>query len=278
METIEVTPKELNISEFKKRTAFEKDAKQIINYDCLITQENKPIILYKKLNVDLNAILWAVSTIEYATSKRTAGLLSTSSTFGYMPRRALLRDYCHASAMAKKFPKQHYIICEFAKEMIKLYEDYFPDTLEKHYTTLTDNIRPEWALPGTPFTSGIVNKNNPLKYHHDSGNFAGMLSNMLCLKNKVSGGRLACPEYDIKFEVENGYVVIFNGQEILHGVTPIKPQGIDSYRYTVVYYTMKQMWKCDSVNEEVMRIRQVKKEREFKRLTYEGLDKIPGTR
>jgi len=126
-------------------------------------------------------------------------------------------------------------------------------------------------MEGTPFTSGIVNKNNPLKYHHDSGNFKNVLSNMIVLKRGVKGGRLSCPEYDIKFECDDNCVVIFDGAQILHGVTPIiKPEGEETYRYSVVYYSLEQMWKCDSVNEEVKRIRKVKKEREFKRIQESG--------
>lgn len=84
--------------------------------------------------------------------------------------------------------------------------------------------------------------------------------------NVIEGGRLSIPEYDIKLEIADDTLVIFNGQEILHGVTPIKKTHPKGYRYTVVYYSMEQMWKCDSLNEETDRIRKKKKEREFKRL------------
>jgi hypothetical protein len=169
--------------------------------------------------------------------------------------------------MARNFPKQHFVICDFSRELTKLYEEYFPETLKRHYELTEQKVRPEWKLEGTPFTSGIVNKNNPLKYHHDAGNFKTVLSNMIVLKRGVKGGRLACPEYDIKFECADNHVVIFDGQQILHGVTPIiKPGDEKAYRYSVVYYSLEQMWNCDSVNEEVKRIRKVKKEREHKRL------------
>ena len=88
---------------------------------------------------------------------------------------------------------------------------------------------------------------------------------MLVLKNKVKGGRLACPGYDITLECADNHVVIFNGQNILHGVTPIERLSKDSYRYTVVYYSLEQMWRYDGVNEELERIRKVRKERELKR-------------
>jgi hypothetical protein len=263
---LEVKPVDLNFADYKKRRANEDDCSQLIDYDCLVTVDGIPKILYKKIEVDTSPIRWAVKNIKYSSSTRTDGLKTTSAIFGFSPRNVLRKDFCSATAMAKSFPKPHYVICNFSKELTKLYEEYFPETIKRHYELADKKVRDDWKMEGTPFTSGIVNKNNPLKYHHDSGNFKNVLSNMLVLKRGVTGGRLACPEFDIKFECSDDYVVIFDGAQILHGVTPIiKPEGDDTYRYTVVYYSLEQMWKCDSVNEEVKRIRKVKKEREFKR-------------
>lgn len=266
MKILEITPKDVDFSAFKKRRALEVDCSQLIDEDCLITVGGVPKILYKKIEADTAPIRWAVKTIKYGTSTRTAGLKTTSAIFGFSPRNVLRKDFCSATSMAKNFPKQHFVICDFSRQLTKLYEKYFPETLKRHYEIADKKVKPEWKMEGTPFTSGIVNKNNPLKYHHDSGNFKNVLSNMLVLKRGVQGGRLACPEFDIKFECADNHVVIFDGAQILHGVTPInKPEGEDTYRYTAVYYSLEQMWKCDSVNEEVKRIRKVKKEREFKR-------------
>ena len=70
----------------------------------------------------------------------------------------------------------------------------------------------------------------------------------------------------MKFEIEDNTILIFDGQSIVHGVTPLKKYSNDSYRYTIVYYSLEQMWKCDTIKEEVLRIRKLKKEREFKRI------------
>lgn len=273
LKVLEINPVELNLSEYKKRSAKESDANILIDYDCLITENGSPKILYKKIEADTDPLRWAVKNIKYSTSQRTAGLKTTSAIFGFSPRNVLRKDFCSSTAMARSFPKQHYIICEFSKTLTKLYEEYFPETLARHYELADKKVKKEWKLEGTPFTSGIVNKNNPLKYHHDAGNFKNVLSNMIVLKRGVQGGRLACPEYNLKFEYADNHVVIFDGAQILHGVTPIiKPESEDCYRYSVVYYSLEQMWKCDAVNEEIKRIRKVKKEREFKRVKgSEGL-------
>ena len=249
------------------RSAVEDDCSQLVDYDCLVNVNGSPRILYCKIECSSNILKWAVKTIDYEENIRTNGLKTNSAIFGYSPRIVMRKDFCSATAMARKFPKQHLVICNFAKELINLYEKHFPDTIEKHYEICKTKIKEEWKLDGTPFTSGIVNKNNPLKYHHDAGNFKNVLSNMIVLKNGVIGGRLSCPEYDLKFQCADNTVVIFDGAEILHGVTPIiKPEGENFYRYSIVYYSLEQMWKCENVKDEVKRIRRVKKEREFKRI------------
>ena len=266
MKTIEIHKREINLKNYKRRSALEEDCTTLIDEDCIITSNGEPIIYYSKTKIDTSALRWAVNTVKYNKLERTGGLVSHSTVFGYIPRRVLLADFCHAALMATKFPKQHYIITNFAKDLEQTYTDYFLETYEKHKAIIKERIKEEWKIENSVFTSGIVNKDNPLKYHHDRGNFKGVLSNMVCFKKGIKGGRLSIPEYDIKLEIADDTLVIFNGQEILHGVTPIKKTHPKGYRYTVVYYSMEQMWKCDSLNEETDRIRKKKKEREFKRL------------
>ena len=269
MKILEIQPKKVYFKTYKMRSATEDDCSQLVDYDCLVTVNGSPRILYCKEEASTANLRWEVKTIEYEETTRTNGLKTRSAIFGFSPRVTMRKDFCSATAMARNFPKQHHVICCFAQELIKLYETFFSETLERHYQHCNLKVKNEWKLPGTPFTSGIVNKNNPLKYHHDAGNFKNVLSNMIVLKRGVGGGRLACPEFDLKFECADNHVVIFDGAQILHGVTPIiKPEGDENcYRYSVVYYSLEQMWNCENINEEVKRIRKVKKEREFKRIS-----------
>lgn len=269
MKILEIQPKKVDFKIFKMRSALETDCEQLVDYDCLVTVDGIPRILYCKIEPNLTTSLrWAVKSIEYLKDNRINGLNSNSAIFGFSPRSPVRKDFCSATAMSRNFPKQHYIICEFAKELVKLYENHFPETLERHYKVIVDKVKEEWKLASTPFTSGIVNKNNPLKYHHDAGNFKNVLSNMIVMKRGVIGGRLACPEFNLKFECDDNYVVIFDGAEILHGVTPIiKPENDNCYRYSVVYYSLEQMWNCENINDEIKRIRKVKKQRELKRIS-----------
>lgn len=271
MKIIEIVPAKLDVSTFKKRTALDSDAEHLINYDCLITENGVPRILYVKLNNDTDALRWAVKSIKYSNGVRARGLKSQSAIFGYKPKVPMRQDFCSSTSMINNFPKQHYFITEYAKKLTKYYKEYFPDIFQIHEDIVKEKILDQWTIKDTPFTSGIVNKDNPLKYHHDTGNFKGVLSNMVAFKKGMQGGRLIFPEYNIKLEIDDNTLSVFDGQSILHGVSNFEKDNDEAYRYTIVYYSLEQMWKCDTVNEEVNRIRKVKKEREFKRLDPEHL-------
>lgn len=274
MKELHLERNEIDVAKFKKRTAKRSDVSRVIKEDVIIYCDNEPVILYKKLNTDTSALRWAVKNIGYSTGKRSRGLVSTSAIFGYSPRIAMRHDYCTVTAMAINEKKQHYVITQFAKELVGYYKEHFPERYEFHTKLVEERVMKDWTIGGSPFTSGIVNKNNQLKYHYDAGNFKGVLSNMVVFKKDVSGGYLVIPEFDLALEVADETVTIFNGQDILHGVSTIEYDNEHAYRYSAVYYSLEQMWKCEPLDDEIARIRKVKTEREHKRLDEEHLDTL----
>lgn len=274
MKELHLTRREIDIDKFKKRTALRSDVSTLIKEDVIIYVDNQPVLFYKKLEEDTSALRWAVKNIQYATGKRSRGLVSTSAIFGYSPRLAMRHDYCTVTAMAINQKKQHHIITSFAKQLVGYYEKYFPESYDFHNKTVEERVMKDWTIGGSPFTSGIVNKNNQLKYHFDRGNFKGVLSNMVVFKKDIQGGYLIIPELDIALEVADKTLTIFNGQEILHGVSTIEYNNEHAYRYSAVYYSLEQMWKCEPLNDEIARIRKVKTERERNRLDPEHLDTL----
>ena len=104
------------------------------------------------------------------------------------------------------------------------------------------------------FTSGIANKNNVIDYHFDKGNFKRCHSVMIGFKKNCTGGFLSVPQLGIKFDISDNSIISFDGQSLIHGVTPISisPGG---FRYTVVYYSLSQMWKCVPIDEELIEFR-----------------------
>jgi len=271
MKVIDVIKKEVNLKEYKSRYASETDAEILIKGDTLLVENGTPILLYKKIDwCDTEELRNACKTIKYVTATRLAsaekhGITTTSAIFGFRGRNALRQDYCSVTSMATKNPNEHSIICNFAGNLSEIYKQYFPETY-KYHNEKSNEVLSEWRIPNSVFTSGIVNKDNVLQYHHDSGNIDGALSNMVAFKNGVAGGMLVLPEYNIKLQIEDNTLTIFNGQGIVHGVTPFKKFTEDAYRYTIVYYSLQRMWKCETIKEEVKRIRKVKRVREIKRI------------
>jgi hypothetical protein len=275
MRIIEITPKQIDHNDYIKRTALESDVSTLIKEDTIITVNGVPEVYYTILTPDqLKNIRWAVKNIKYPTTTRTGGLKTQSKIFGYSPRNALRNDYCNITSMSEEETKQHTIITDFGKVLTEYYKEYMPNDFNAHEKVVVERVKSDWIIKDTPFTSGIVNKNNPLKYHHDAGNFKGLMSNMLVLKKDVSGGYLIIPELDVALECPDGALVIFNGQRILHGVSPIQYGNNKAYRYSVVYYSLEHMWKCETIDEEIARIRNLKMERENNRLDPEHIDKL----
>jgi hypothetical protein len=110
--------------------------------------------------------------------------------------------------------------------------------------TATSSISENWKLPGTPWTSGIINDTAALPYHRDSNNIKGTWSAMLSLKHHIDGGYLHIADYDVYFAVPHGSLSMFDGQSLLHGVTPFRMQTPEAHRYTIVAYSRSAMKKC----------------------------------
>lgn len=265
MRTIEIQRQALNFKEYVKRRAYEGDFQTLIKDEVLVTENGQPRILYIRLPENKTKFIrQACKNIRYEKNIRTTGLKTQSRIFGYNPRNTIRKDYCSATSMAAESPIEHSIICEFGEYLASIYKEYFPEVYGKHRDLVEAHNLAEWRLKNTPFTSGIVNKDNALKYHFDSGNITNVLSNMVVFKRNIGGGYLSCPEFGIGLEAADNTAVLFDGQNILHGVTPIQanPGG---YRYSVVYYSLRQMWNCLPITEEIARARQVRINRETKR-------------
>lgn len=268
--------KEINTKEFVKRSALDSDYDELVRENLILLKKGKPIIVYLVIpempSVDMVKVL---KRIRYLSGKRTSGLKTKSRIFGYSPREKIRKDYCSSTGLAYEDPEAHDYICKFGSAVSGYYRRYCPEIFLQHMNMTKEKILEEWVIKESPFTSGIINKNNPLKYHFDTGNFEQVYSNMIAFKKDCVGGHLSIPEYNIGLEIGNKSLVFFDGQAIMHGVTPFKLTSPDGYRYTIVYYTLKTMWNCDPLNDEVARIKNVKTERE--RLRYKVLTNQPLT-
>lgn len=265
MKRFQLSRREVDTKALLRRRAVEADTELVLDQPGVYCEGDVPRVLYGKLPGSLDRLRYAVTSIEYQGGTRTAGLKTTSRIFGYRPRIAIRQDYCSATTMALQFPAQQEILRAYGMELAKIYAEFAPDVYADHMRQL-EAVRPEWRLRDTPFTSGIVNKDNPLNYHLDTGNFEGCFSCMIVLRQNLQGGFLSVPEFNARWLLEDGAFFLFDGQALLHGVTPMKLLNAKAYRYSVVFYALRAMARCGTPAEELARIRQLKRTREWKRV------------
>jgi hypothetical protein len=249
---------------YRFKRAHDRDFSQLVTESTDVFVEGKLRIHFEVLPEVPAELLGALQRITYGKHYRTDGLLTQSRVFGNQPRVTLRRDFCTAAGLATDSPTEHAVLLDWAQCADAIYRRLNPELYARHLEHVT-KVKPEWMLRDTVFTSGIANKDNALFYHLDSGNFKDVWSAMYALSLDCSGGNLAVPELGIGFSFERPALIMFDGQGLIHGVTPLEKRSKAAYRYSVVYYALQQMCKCGTLDEELTRIRKVKTQREVKR-------------
>lgn len=268
MKKLNCTRREIDLEFYRNNRPQESHFSTLIDEPTAIYENGQLMIVYDvpdSLIPHIPPVRKAVTSIKYLVEQRSQGLSSNFRTFGYAPRHSTRHDFCHVTSLAREFPEQHQALCDFSHHLTRLYAEWNPDFYEKHRQITQEHVLEQYQLMGGVFTSGIINKTTALGYHFDSGNFSQVWSNMLVLKKDVQGGYLSVPEYDLGFAMRDGSVLLFDGQGLLHGVTPIKKLRQNGYRYSIVYYSLRQMWNCLAISDELVRIRKKQTERARKR-------------
>jgi hypothetical protein len=269
MQIIYLNKKQINLREFVQRRADESDCRELLKDEFKLVDKstNRVVALYCKPDEanGFKSLFDACLNTKYQETYRTSGLKTTSRIFGYNPRNAIRKDFCSIASFANEQPETHKTILSGGALAAKYYAVHNEELYLDHLATTTDKIVDDFRLPDVPFTSGIINDNNPLCYHFDSGNFKDVWSAMIVLKKDISGGYLSMPEYGISCEVANNSIFYFDGQSILHGVTPIKKLTPTSRRFSIVYYSLKAMWNCQPLRDEIARARIKREQIEMRR-------------
>lgn len=268
MRFLNVNKRTIDLKEFRHRSAAVSDCSNLVDEDTTIFLDGKPIVVYiANVAKDARLLFDSLKQIKYNTSTRTSGLVTSSRIFGYSPRNGVRNSPCRSTSLAIESPAQNKILKRFAKVAADYYNRTNQELADLHQKLTDEKVLPIYKMDGSMFTSGIVNQNNPLKYHFDSGNYKGVWSAMFAFKRDIEGGYLACPEFDTALKCSNQSLAMFDGQAILHGVTPIKKMKPDAVRFTVVYYSLKAMWSCESPRNEVERMRSKRQGIELSRKT-----------
>lgn len=199
----------------------------------------------------------ARSTV-FTSSARSAGLPTQSSIFGALPRVPNRVDFCRFSSQSGREQNNFASAFNYSERIADIYKEHLPDAYEYNVKLLRENVHADWRPNETPFTTCNFNINHAIKYHRDNGNFRGVLSNVLILKDGVAGGQLVFPELGIAFEQADGALGIFDGQKWIHGVTNLQKKRPDGYRASIVYYALSGMKNCYPYKEETARFKKLR--------------------
>ena len=271
MQTLVLEKKKIDLREFVQRRANESDCATLLKDEFRVVdkESGKVVCLYIKPSEDADAlseIFDCCTTVKYQETFRTSGLKTTSRIFGYNPRNAIRKDFCSITSFATDQPNQHAKIMSGGAIAAKHYALHNSELYSEHLKTTKERVVEDYRHADVPFTSGIINDNNPLCYHFDSGNFKDVWSAMIVLKKDIGGGYLSMPEYGVMCEVKDKSIFYFDGQSILHGVTQITKMRPDSRRFSIVYYSLRAMWNCTPLREEIARARMRREQVENRRL------------
>jgi hypothetical protein len=239
-----------------------KPTGKLVDHDCIVYgPDGQVILLYKKAPkqiVDLARHLGLNTKPD--KNSRTRGLPQASSVFGVLPRNAIREDYCRFSAKSKQEKTNFAYALELNKLVAAEYKRLLPENYNQALQKVEESIQSCYRLVQTPWTNLNVNLNQVIKYHKDSGNIKIDMSNVLIVKNGCIGGYLDCPELGLTLAQDDGFMVFFKGQEILHGVTPCRFLDKSSYRCSIVSYTLDALKNCYPYEQELERLRLVKTE------------------
>jgi hypothetical protein len=167
----------------------------------------------------------------------------------------LRNDYCRFSAQSKNEKQNTNILFNFLPHLTEIYKTYLPKQYEHDLSIIKENVNTDYVIADTaPFTTANINVNHAIKYHKDTGNFRGNLSNVIILRDGIIGGELVFPEYGFALAQEDSYLSIFDGQGEIHGVMPISKTKENPYRASIVYYTLENMKHCYPFKMEVARL------------------------
>lgn len=243
-----------------------KDEYLFIDEDVELYFDGKKAGVYKILDPEIvRPFEKIVKETKFAKSSRLGGLPTQSATYGALPRIPMRNDYCRFTTNSTERKDLLIEGFKFSKVLDEIYIEHFPDLYEKHKQEVEAEVEKDWlVMKGSPHTNIYININHAMKYHRDRANWKDVMSNVMILKEGVEGGHLVFPEYKLVLSQSNGALGIFDGQNVLHGVSPIKMEKEDGHRASVVFFSASGLKHCYPFQEELERYEKKRTEYETK--------------
>lgn len=243
-------------ADYQRHAREEGDYSTLIKVPTIVVDDatGEVVLVYLvPIEEDCRVLVNVLRHMDIPLTDRMGGMESQWRTFGSRPPNPYRHLPCGIADLAREDPHAHAVLCSYARVVNRYYQRYGPAVYARAERKVRQ-IRPRWQLEQSPFTSGIVNKDGELPYHYDKTNFKHVWSGMIGLKQEVKGGYLSVPAYNLAVAVADKSLTLFDGQSLLHGVTPMTV-GPAGFRYTVVFYSRAGLVKCLRPGEEVQRRR-----------------------
>lgn len=231
----------------------------------------QPIFVFGKLGVNYDETLVKdfkglqfQGNARIARSKAGLTVRSKDRSFGYKPKRPVFGLPGSACLFNNEYPRTYRDLTALGQILM---DEYLKTNPKKHaeQKKIVEVVRPHWFIPGTFFTQGIINNAVSLEYHFDRGNFKSCWSCMAVFKKDILGGDLVIPDLDVMLKIEDHCYLLFDGQSLLHGVTPIIKQNKAAYRFSVVFYAIELMKNCADYDTEIKLMGEIERRKIKKR-------------
>jgi hypothetical protein len=188
------------------------------------------------------------------TKTQSMALPVMSSILGYIEPQGGRFPYARRTAWTEQHRDEFRALEPYLQAVAAVFRDQVP---ERHAAQMAAvaRTRPEWVIPGTPFSTITVNNTYPCGVHQDAGDLKDGFSVMGTLRRgQYRGGVLVLPEWRVAADLQDGDVILFDPHE-WHGNTLLEPASEDAERISVPCYFRAKLQQCGSFDEELRRAR-----------------------
>lgn len=167
------------------------------------------------------------------------------------------RNYrCRLTQWTGKHLPEYQLLWPLCRAIADLFREHVPDRyrVQAEHAART---RPEWVIPGTPFTTLTVNNSFATGVHKDAGDLASGFSCLAVLRRgDYRGGILTFPEYRVGVDLQDRDVLLMDAHGEWHGNTELE-LGPDAERLSLVAYFREKMVHCGSPEAELAKHKSV---------------------
>lgn len=172
------------------------------------------------------------------------------------------RKYCRLTAWTGENLPEWRALQPFLQEVARNLEAHVPDRYAAQ-ARFAARAKPEWIVPGTPFSTITVNNTYPTGVHMDKGDLEEGFSTIACLRRgRYTGGYLTFPEYRVGVDMRDGDLILMDAHE-WHGNTALVCgcgnrlhrgcAACGAERISVVSYMRSRIAECGTGEEELAR-------------------------